>query len=393
MRNTVIYIGSYFLPDKSAGAQRALSLSKTFRELSYNVILVGMEENQDYGTNILDTRSECEGFESYSVPKPLTIKNWIHHSVSISEYEQLMKKIGTDKILAVVVMEYEAIPLWKLKRFCDKYGIALIADAEEWYEHSHLPFPMNIGKDFDTFLRMHFVYPFNIDYMICISRFFENYYKSKMKEIVYIPGTIDKNQSKWDNLDYYQPNEVFTIGYAGHPGMHFEKERLDILVNAIVQLNEEGYNCILKIAGIDKDFLRQRMGNLVDNDNIVCLGKISHTDCLKFITSCDFSAIVREDKRVTKAGFPTKFSESFGCGTPVNTTNTSNLIEYIQDGVTGYLCAECDAKTLKETILNAWKMNKECLIEMHVNLRKRNPLVYSAFNENLSVFMDKVGGK
>ena len=36
------------------------------------------------------------------------------------------------------------------------------------------------------------------------------------------------------------------------------------------------------------------------------------------------------------AGFPTKFSESISCGVPVITTQTSDLSDYLQDGITGF---------------------------------------------------------
>lgn len=254
MRDIILYIGSIFLPDKSAGAQRALSLSKSFRDLGYKTVIVGMSSEQDKNMPVLKTKSYCKGFEIFSVSQPKSIPQWFHHTVSVKEFKEVVNYYGYERIYAIVAMEYEAIPLWKLSGFCKKRGIRLIADAEEWYEKSNLRFPMNIAKDFDTNLRMKYVYPKKIDSMICISRFFEEHYKNIVKHIVYVPGTIDKNEEKWQKVNKYKPNNVFTIGYAGHPGVKFEKERLDLLVGAVLELNSEGKKCRLKIAGLDRKF-------------------------------------------------------------------------------------------------------------------------------------------
>lgn len=89
---------------------------------------------------------------------------------------------------------------------------------------------------------------------------------------------------------------------------------MDLLVRAVLELNSEGQKCCLRIAGLEKKFLEKRLPDVKIDNSIECLGKLSHVECLKMIATSDFSAIIREDKRVTKAGFPTKFSESFGCG-------------------------------------------------------------------------------
>lgn len=387
MRDIILYIGSIFLPDKSAGAQRALSLSKSFRDLGYKTVIVGMSSEQDKNMPVLKTKSYCKGFETFSVPQPKSISQWFHHTVSVKEFKEVVNYYGYERIYAIVAMEYEAIPLWKLSGFCKKRGIRLIADAEEWYEKSNLRFPMNIAKDFDTNLRMKYVYPKKIDSMICISRFFEEHYKNIVKHIVYVPGTIDKNEEKWQKVNKYKPNNVFTIGYAGHPGVKFEKERLDLLVRAVLELNSEGKKCRLKIAGLDRKFLEEHLPNININESIECLGKIQHTDCLNMIAESDFSAIIREDKRVTKAGFPTKFSESFGCGTPVIATKSSNIFEYIKDGKTGICCDGYSKDAVKQGILKAMSFSPDELAVIHQEIRDCNPLEYSKFTDDIKDFL------
>lgn len=390
MRDIILYIGSIFLPDKSAGAQRALSLSKSFRDLGYKTVIVGMSSEQDRNIPVLKTKAFCKGFETFSVPQPKSIPQWFHHTVSVKEFKEVVDYYGYERIYAIVAMEYEAIPLWGLSGYCKKRGIHLIADAEEWYEKSNLRFPMNIAKDFDTGLRMKYIYPKKIDCMICISRFFENYYKGIVKNTVYVPGTIDKDEEKWQKVSKYKPNDVFTIGYAGHPGLKFEKERLDLLIRAVLELNSEGKKCRLKIAGLDREFLENHLPNININKSVECLGKIPHTDCLNMIAESDFSAIIREDKRVTKAGFPTKFSESFGCGTPVIATKSSNIFEYIKDGETGICCDGYSKAAIKQGILKAMSFSPDELAVIHQKMRDDNPLEYRRFTSDIKSFFETI---
>lgn len=392
MRDIVVYIGSMVLPDKSAGAQRALSLSKSFRDLGYHVALVGMEKGEYNAHSVLETKTNCQGFDAFAVPQPCSIKDWVHHTISVKEFLEVIEHYGANRVKCVVAMEYEAIPLARLAWYCRKHGIALIADAEEWYEHSRMQFPMNLAKDLDTTIRMHFVYPYMIKNMICISQFFYDHYQKRISNRVVIPGTIDQDECKWENC-VYTPNSVLTLGYAGNPGLQFEKERLDRLIQAVMELNQEGNRCRLILAGVENQFLQERIPSYVQQQNdqwIVCQGQISHVACLEIIASCDFTVIVRENKRVTNAGFPTKLSESFGCGTPVLTTKTSNIAEYIPDRQWGIVCDGYDVDSIKIMIRKAMKYDSEELIEIHKRIKQENPLTYEGFNQRLELFLAKL---
>ena len=67
------------------------------------------------------------------------------------------------------------------------------------------------------------------------------------------------------------------------------------------------------------------------------LGKVSHTEALSAVAEADYSFLIRDENRVTKAGFPTKFVESISAGTAVIANDNSNVKQYISDGVGGYI--------------------------------------------------------
>lgn len=391
-RDTVIYIGSMMMPDHNAAAQRALALSKSFRNLGYKVVIVGRSKDHNQ-KHILTTKETHQGFETYSLPQPVGFRQWVHHTVSAKEFIEVIEHYGADRIKCAVVMEYEAIPLAKLAAYCRKRNISVVADALEWFGHSKRRFPENLVKDIDTWTRMHLVYPYCIKNMICISRFLYEHYHKMIGNCVYIPGTIDPLEEKWSNLKY-KPNEIFTLGYAGSLGAGFEKERADYLIQAVAELNQEGRVCRLLLAGIDESFVRRydHLWEAIKQSKgmIVCKGRLSHQESLEMIASCDFSVIVRENKRVTNAGFPTKLSESFGCGTPVLTTRTSNIAEYIPDRQWGIVCDECDVETIKEMIKKAMECTKDEQFENHNAIKNNHSLTYECFNQEVRELFEKL---
>ena len=226
--------------------------------------------------------------------------------------------------------------------------------------------------------------------MICISKYLFNHYRTRVDNCVFIPGTIDSGESKWSNLEY-RPNDVFTLGYAGNPGAQFEKERLDYLVEAVAELNKCGKTCRLLLAGIDDDFVKQHenieKAVRSNPDMIICKGKLSHRESLEMIAGCDFSVIARESKRVTNAGFPTKLSESFGCGTPVLSTRTSNIADYIPNEYWGIVCDGYDVDAIKRMIESAMNYETEELEKAHCLVKHENPLRYERFDRILEVFI------
>ena len=65
------------------------------------------------------------------------------------------------------------------------------------------------------------------------------------------------------------------------------------------------------------------------------------------------------------AGFPTKFSESISCGVPVITTKTSDLCNYLQEGINGFWLEE----DIEESISKIFKTkNIQELKEMKKNV-------------------------
>lgn len=391
-KNVVLYIDAMIMPDKNAAAHRAAAICKSMMDMDMHPVIIGLEPEISNHISIKDTKKNYFGIDCFAVKYPKKKTEWLRRMVTIQPFLQVMNLYGIETIHSIIAMDYEVIALNRLRKYCKKKNIKLIADSVEWYGKSSLPFPMNIAKDIDTKLRMEHLYP-RLDHMICISTYLRKYYEGKVSNIIEVPGTIDQNDEKWKRLPSYQGNEFLTIGYAGNPGVRFAKERIDWLIEAVCELNEEGIACRLIMAGVERDAVEKNLPHLHQNEqylkSIQYLGSVSHMECLQMIASCDFSAIVRDDSRVTRAGFPTKFSESFGCGTPVITTQSSNVADYIVEGQTGFLCDDFSKDSVKQALKKAAAVSREDLVNMHRHLKQNNPLNYTKFNDSVSALLSR----
>lgn len=389
-KKIVICIDAMILPDKNAVAQRAIAICKALIDTGKKPIIVGLDSHMKQNNPILETLENYYGIDCYAVKYPVSVKEWLIRMITIKPIIDVIHKYGKENIHSIIATDYEVIALIRLIKYCHSNNIRLIADNVEWYGKSRLKFPINIVKNLDTKIRMEYVYP-RLKYMICVSKYLYDYFSNKVPHIVQIPVTIDESDLKWSKVLPYQGNEILTIGYAGHPGLTCDKERIDWLIRAICELNEEGVACRLITAGFDKSIVEDYAPDLKDlkfyERCIQYLGKLSHIECLNMIATCDFSAIVREDKRVTKAGFPTKLSESFGCKTPVITTKSSNVADYIVEFNNGFIIERFSYRCTKKTIKDISRLSKKNIFIMHMNLV--NTLNYNMFKDEVETILEE----
>ncbi len=103
----------------------------------------------------------------------------------------------------------------------------------------------------------------------------------------------------------------------------------------------------------------------------------------------DFTIFCRQRNRVTSAGFPTKLAESFACFTPVVTTPSSDIQDYMVNGKSGFVSDECTSESFKVAIENSLGQGKHDVLEMQKWLRDHNPLSIINFIEKMVQFLEK----
>ena len=318
----VLYIGGFELPDKNAAAHRVMGNAKIIRDLGGEVVFVGVDKNLSWGTSVLSTKGNVQGFTSYSVPYPSSKKQWINYLCGIKPYVDVLEK--EKNFTSIIFYNFPAVAMKHLMRYCRNRGIKCAADVTEWYSSKGKGLAFFVLKGLDTWLRMR-IFHKQMDGLIVISKYLASYYNHH-KNVVLIPPLVDKSEEKWIGLPQKTNDDVLKLVYAGSPGL---KDRIDVLIAALKSVKRSYH---LDVIGISKEEYLNRVPEdkdfLEHNDNIVFNGRLPHMQTLKYVSVADFSCFFREDDRLTKAGFPTKFVEAISCGTPVLTNKTSNLEDY-----------------------------------------------------------------
>ena len=160
----VLYIGGFTMPDGNAAAQRVLGIGKLLRECGYLVRFTGLTKSGVTKENVID------GFQYKNYPYPNNLLLWMKY---LTGYDFSIKEILKYKPDVVILYNHPALAIEKIKRFCHKRGIKILADITEWYKPLGSLFFKTI-KNFDTNRRMTYSHK-KLDGLICISSYLLNY--------------------------------------------------------------------------------------------------------------------------------------------------------------------------------------------------------------------------
>lgn len=378
-KEKIIYVGPYSFPNGGAAARRILGNCLSLRDAGYEVIISsGQMENScaitEYeGFPVVCLNERC--YEKY----PGLVKHLLYLGIGKRTVEWLGSL--TYKPKAVILYDGYSPYFIHLLKWCKKNNVKLIFDAVEWYEAPSLlakfvsPYHLNIA------LAMNYLSP-KANNIIAISNYLEKYYLSKGCHTLNVPPTLDlqKITPRLNGSD----SIALKLVYAGVPG---KKDLLDVVMQAVVQLNKEDTVVELHLAG-DCSALLGKYSVFVDK----CIfehGFLSHAEALDLVRSADFSVLFRPDQRSSHAGFSTKFVESLSLGTPVIGNLTSDLAEHLIDGKTGIVCNDTVVKAVKEKIKMVIGFDRNKLIQMRISARKHAEMYfdYRLYTEQFSSFI------
>ncbi len=388
----VLYVGNFMFPDKNAAANRVVSNGRIFRELGYTVDFVGVKKG--VSGNLLDNKEEFDGFLGYHLPAPAGIKGWLFYK---NAFQKILPYLEQEKDHLEIVVLYGCPSLslfgGLLRKWCKKHGVLLFSDAVDWLSANTGSLPYRIMKYLDTLYLKAYLYP-KTDGVIAVSSYLENYYKHRGCRVIRIPPLVKKADILPES---YPETDVCHIVYAGIPfalnGMKVKKEtykdRLDLTVQYFAQvkkpfrldiygLTKEQY---LGVIGEHKELLEQV------GDKIVFHGSKEHTVIKNAIISADFTVFLRDKNQGTMAGFPTKFAESLCLGTPVITTDTSDLAEYLKPGENGFFLDISDELKAVEALEEIVCLSKEQLENMKENCQEETGFLYEAYVEKMKQFL------
>ena len=342
----IIYTGSFRFPDGDAGAARVLGIGKSLRAAGHEVIFAGWEErgrHQDLEKN----GYIYQGFfyipqgdlSSTSVTPLKRLLRFIQYGQNTLRWIETQDLQG---LKAIIVYNGGSWFINRLIILCRRRGIRLIVDCTEWYASQSLP-GGKFGVPFlDNELRMRH---FNVtaNRVIAISSYLERYYLQRGCNVLRVPPLVDLQDEKWQ-VNYRLPadGDILQIVYAGTPG------KKDLLGNALRGLNtlrEEGLSVKLHLVGPSREEVSECLGSdapILDMmaDMIVLHGRVPQSDVPHILATADYSVLLRPLERYAQAGFPTKLVESLAAGVPVIANPTSDIAEFVRDGIEGILLTD-----------------------------------------------------
>ena len=343
-KKTIIYIGNFSFPNGNASGSRVLGNGYIFRELGYEVVYIGLDNNLNHNSELSETLCEYDSFKFYNLSYPKSAKDWFLFKKSYFEVQKLFIEIDPE-IVVLYGSPRSSIFAKLLKSFCKLKNIRFVMDVVDWLAIYDGNIIFRIVKYLDVNYLKRYIAN-DADGIISISSYLKQYYEKKVENTIIIPPLKDPNYFKIpSNINI---KKFIKLIYIGNPfpsltenlASNYYKDRLDLVIDNLSYLEDIEY--VFDIYGITLEeylFVVKRHKNILEilESKIIFHGKINNIEAKNKISEADYLILFRNVNKMTSAGFPTKVSESISCGTPVITNSTSDLENYIINGKNGFL--------------------------------------------------------
>lgn len=401
-RDTILYVGNFGIPNRNAAGSRVLANGYILREMGYNVIFVGTSEKNAERVPISETYEIHHGFESFKFPNLKQGLDSIQYLKLFTEFITLIKDKGLEKrIKAIIFYGSPTVSPWvsKVVNWCKKNEILAIEDCVDWLEINHGSMIFRLLKRLDYSYRKVYLNK-QMDGIICISKFLEDYYSSNGKKTVLIPPLTLENTRTFNSNA--KNDDILRIVYAGVPfpagklkKREHAKDRLDLAIKYLyLAAYKEGIKFQFDIFGITK---KQYLTGLPEDEYMLNEMK----DVINFngyqdakiidekVSDADFTILIRDINRGTNAGFSTKFVQSISCGTPVITTNTSDIANYMKENIYGFILDKDEQRAI-EKLKRILLLPSEKIESMKKDCIESNMFIYKNHIKNMHNFFQKL---
>ncbi|WP_308467875.1 glycosyltransferase [Rathayibacter soli] len=239
--------------------------------------------------------------------------------------------------------------LLRLIPLARRLNVPLVIDAVEWQKSSHLP-----GGRFGPFAVANAIsmrlMARRASGVIVISRYLEQHFAHQGSPTLRVPPLfsvgIDRGRA-------HLPDRPLSLCYVGSPGQK-DKRTVRNLVLMCRDLEVRQTELRIDIVGVDRHVAASLIGRdaavSIDHPSLQFHGRVSADQAREVVAHSHFSVLQREDERYTRAGFPSKVAESLILGTPVMTNMSSDLSDYLTDGVNAKVLADASTDALAQAV-------------------------------------------
>lgn len=402
-KKTILYVGNFSFPAGNAAGKRVYANGKMLRKLGYDVIFVGMDKRIREPGLLKNTRNEYDGFIYYNFQYPRIKFDWLKYDNILKQLTDLLiDEDILDSLQLVICYGSPRISLFNLKllNYCKTRNVKIATDCVDWLTVRTNNLLFDFVKFFDNYYQKAY---FNkrVDGVIAISNYLSKYYKKQGCLTIVVPPLSTTESMATNRINIQNNKKVIT--YAGIPfrmGQRVKdcsilKDRIDKTIILLQQAKERGSQFIFNIYGFTKDAYLKSIPEqkyYVDmlGDAIVFHGFRPNEEIIDKIAHSDFTILIRDINRDTTAGFPTKVSESISCGTPVITTTTSDLQNYILEEKNGFFLEMDDDKKALSKLIKILQSDDITIKEMKTFCINSNPFFYEKYAGVMEEFLKEI---
>lgn len=400
---SVLYIGAFQLPSGNAAAQRVRSNAKILRDLGYRVVLVGIEVNPDEARAVVRRGSYVrDGFHSISVNVGGGRLGRVIKRLSAAIPRRLMDRPAS-RAAAVICYNHPALPQALIQIAAFKRGVAFLPDATEWYgPDGNAPF-RDAAKWLDTTVRMRFLNRF-AQAFITTSPYLSRFYADSNRPVLELPTLYDRDQlapssdivATGEELRLVYAGQPFNVA-AGRPKPSNMKERLDRVIDIVAVANSAGARYRLDFYGLTREqYLRALPHHQAVIDGaagwLAFHGRVSQAVVIDAVREAHFTVFLRDDHRVNRAGFPSKFAESITAGTAVMTNILANLVPFALEEKNSIALDGVDVAASARRLVEVWMARERIVGQTKAYCAETAVFDYRNWIERTRDFAHKVFG-
>ena len=392
-RNVVLYVGGFGLPDWTASAHRCFGNAKLLRSIGFDVVIMG-KLSAEAPTLADDMHRVIHGFRCHDIRAPFPGRTFRTYVYSADSVRAVIDELGPQRIHSLIAYNYPATALSRLIRLCERHGIRPVVECADWYGWEGKAIVSNVQRQVGAFVRSRVLAP-RAGNVILVSRHLLKYYDGS--NVLVLPFVVDASDQKWSEAAVSLPKDgIRRLVYAGSPGLGLRKDKINYLIESLAALKQEGFQFRLDVVGLSRpQYLEAAPGHHQHlerlRDSVVFHGRVPHSEALELQRRADFAVFFRRPDRVANVGFPTKYVEATSCGIPTITNPTSDIGQYLHDGINGLLARSHAQRDIEESLRRAMLLSDAELAAMKGRLTD-NPFHYERWQDHARRFMETKRG-
>lgn len=341
----VIYMAPVEFPEGGAPAKRIINMAQKFRRLGYSVAIISGSRHGESTTFLVDGITVFRIYERTLEGRSRFIK-YLGYSQLGKKSTLFLQQLSYPPKFIIIYSGYTPYIL-HIMTWRKGTKTKIIFDVVEWYTPGRWfgyinPYYLNIE------FAMRYLLP-QLDGLICISRYLEAYYSEKNVPIVRIPPTYSAISVR-SRTTHFSKKRV-SIVYAGAPE---RKDALWKIVAAISAFASSEVILELVVVGMDvveaqKNFAWKN--SFIQGENVIkFVGRVTRNEAESYVRRANFTILLRDNTKSSRAGFSTKVVESLSLGTPVICNLTGDLGDILIDNHNSLIIETNSCAALRETL-------------------------------------------